>query len=347
MSKNSFKQKINNNKKIIIVLGSLLVILGCSWGIYLKNKNSGYQGPVEKIRLTTSAAAPDFSGLIWIAENQGYFKQQKVDVVINQKANGIIAQEDAAVGLTDIATTSDYGFVKDSSNLPNLRILSSIDQSNVLEMIGRRDRGINSQLDLKGKKIGTGLNTSTEYFLDNFLALNHIGLNEVTIVNVPLTDSQAAITSGKVDAILTNQPFVYNIKKALGKNAVDWTAQGYQDIYWLLVANQKYTEAHPGTISRFLTAIVQADQFEKVNPEKSKEIVVNKLALTKDYIEQNWPQHNYTVSLSQSLIDTMEAEGQWQITNKLNSQIPDPDYRNFIYFNALQSVRPGSITIIH
>ena len=60
-----------------------------------------------------------------------------------------------------------------------------------------------------------------------------------------------------------------------------------------------------------------------------------------------WANHQFSLSLDQSLISTMEAETRWMITNNLTNQTVVPDFLNNIYFEGLDSVKPESVNIIH
>jgi NitT/TauT family transport system substrate-binding protein len=58
-----------------------------------------------------------------------------------------------------------------------------------------------------------------------------------------------------------------------------------------------------------------------------------------------WPQHQYSLSLDQSLLTAMEDEGRWMIANNLTSEKTLPDYSDYIYTKGLEAVIPESVNI--
>jgi hypothetical protein len=59
-----------------------------------------------------------------------------------------------------------------------------------------------------------------------------------------------------------------------------------------------------------------------------------------------WPDHQFALSLDQSLILAMEDEGRWMIDNNLTSEKTIPDFRGYIYTRGLEEVKPESLNII-
>ena len=338
------------NKKLIvfIVVVFVAVVIGIVWWKGMSTSQSPkYTGPVEKIRLITSTSGPDLSSLIWIADAKGYFKDEGLDIATTEEATGVIAQEKVSSGAADIATDSDFGFVGDSFTLGNLRILASIDQPKVVDVVARRDSGINVPSDLKGKKIGVTSGIAPEFFFNDFLTSNNLSTSQVNIINIPITGLKDAITSGKVDAVAAIDPTSYDIKSALGGNGISWSAQPVQTFSWFIISSDQFLKAHSEAATRFLKSLVLAESFLKTNPEEGKQIVKNRLAEDQNYFNQNWPKHTFAVTLDQSSLITMEDEARWIIANKSTKKTVIPNYLDFIYFDALAKVKPEAVTIIH
>jgi NitT/TauT family transport system substrate-binding protein len=246
-----------------------------------------------------------------------------------------------------MATDSDFGFVGDSFNLSNLRILASIDQANTLDIVARKDSGIKTPSDLIGKKIGVPLKLAPEFFFNQFLISNNILPNQVKIIDTSVANEQDAIVSGKVDAVSAPNPTAYNIANALGTNSISWPAQGNQDFSWFVISNDQFIKNNPEAVQRFLASLLTAENFTKTNPEESKQIIEKKFTFEKKYFDQIWPRHQFSLTLYQSSMITMEDEARWVIANKLTTQTVIPDYLNFIDFDALTKIKPESVTVIY
>lgn len=281
------------------------------------------QMPMEKIRLATSKSGVELSSLIWIANDRGYFKKEGLEVEITPEENGQIAQEKAAAGNADLATASEFTFVSDSFEINNLRIIANIDQAKIVYLVARKDSKINAPSDLKGKKIGITLKSPSEFYLGQFLTFNNILSSQVKIIDIPVTQMQADIISGKVDAVIVNDPFANNIKTALGENGIDWLVLGNQGVSWLVVSNGQFLKTHPQAVERFLSALVLAEKSQL----------------------PDLPKHNFTVTLTQSLLVNMENEARWRIANKLTDKTLIPNYLDIIYTDALRKIKPEAVTL--
>ena len=60
-----------------------------------------------------------------------------------------------------------------------------------------------------------------------------------------------------------------------------------------------------------------------------------------------WPTFQFSVTLDQSLLLTLEDETRWAIKNKLTGRTNIPNYLYHIYLDALHAVTPEAVTIIH
>lgn len=331
----------------ILIITAILIL-----GSYLFFKQSSflqttpkYTGPVEKLTLGISKGAPELSSLIYIAESKGYFSNQGLQVTTTIEESGITAQKNVAAGTIELGTTSDFGFVSDSFTLPNLRILAIINKAFIIDIIARKDTGITKPSDLKGKRIGIVPKTALEFYLGRFLTLNNLLLADVTIVPLTFPTMQAAIVGGEVDAVATNDPFSYQIKVALGENSVFWNAQQGTANNWLLITNEETIASKSQPIGRFIQAMIQAEEFVKVNPTESKQIVIDRLKSDQKYFDHNWPKNTFIVTLDQALLLSMEDKARWRIANKLTDKTLVPNYTDFIYTDALRKVKLDAVTL--
>jgi hypothetical protein len=62
-------------------------------------------------------------------------------------------------------------------------------------------------------------------------------------------------------------------------------------------------------------------------------------------MESMWPEHQFSLTLDQSLQIAMNDEGRWMINNNLTSERTMPNFRNYIYTEGLEEVKPESVNI--
>ncbi len=165
-------------KKIILIIAILIfgiLISGCA-------KEEKYTGPVEKV--TLAGYAGETAALIYVAENQGFFEKNGLDVTIKDYASGKAAADALIAGEADISTSADFVFVSNSFEHPDLRVFGTVATAEVIELVARKDKGIATPADLNGKKIGVTKKSSAESDLGKFLLYNGLSIDDVELVDL-------------------------------------------------------------------------------------------------------------------------------------------------------------------
>ena len=301
--------------------------------------------PVEQ--LTIGVFKGVFSSLIWIAESQGYFPDNGLDVIIQDEyETGIAPMRDAIDGRVDIASGAEFVLVSVSFDNKNLKAISTIDLADAIELVARKDHGITRPTDLRGKTIAIPKNTQAEFFLGRFLTFNDLSPDDVEIVGMSPSELVDAIVAGTIDAAMIWEPNIYEISNRLGNNLITFSGQSGQDFYFLMVTTDEVITARPEAIERFLNALVEAENFVKNHPEKAKDIITERLDVEEDYVASVWPKNDFITSLPQSLILAMDDEARWRIANNLTDKTVVPNYLDYIYLDGLEALKPEAVTII-
>jgi len=299
----------------------------------------------ESITLGTVLLEP--STLIFIAEAQGLFTQNDLDVTLEYYETGLSAANAMLAGESDIAgPVTEYVLVGKVFNAEEIQTFGSIDKVDYASIVARKDRGIEVPGDLFGKKIGVPRGTILEFRLGRFLELQGIGTEDIELVDITLAKSVEAITGGDIDAYVAVPPYIDALQIALGDNALLLPAQGGQLSYQLLVGKTGWISQHPGLIERFVSALSQAQEYLIENPDEAKAILQKKLNLTDADIVRIWSQNQFSLSLDQSLIIAMEDEARWMISKDLTNEGQIPNFIDSIFFDPLEAVKPEAINII-
>ena len=88
-----------------------------------------------------------------------------------------------------------------------------------------------------------------------------------------------------------------------------------------------------------------AEEFNNAHPDEAMAIVQKKLNYTDTYMAIAWPDHQFSLSLDQSLLIAMNDEGRWMINNNLTNEKTLPYFRDYIYTKALEKVKPEAVNI--
>lgn len=184
-----------------------------------------------------------------------------------------------------------------------------------------------------------------EFYLGRYLDINGMGIDNVTLVDLSPSQSQKALASGGVDAVVVWQPYADHIMKKVS-NAASWPVQNSQAVFGILAAKDDWLAQHGKEVVRFLRSLVEAEDFLANDPERSKAIVKEKLNYDDSYISNIWTKHNHRVTLDQTLIVAMKDEARWLIDNDLTLENQIPDMVSHIYLEGLLSVNPSAVNVI-
>jgi sulfonate transport system substrate-binding protein len=134
--------------------------------------------------------------------------------------NGREAMAQLLHGGVDAATGSETQMLLNSIAEPGIRIILTLAEARY-RIIARRSAGIRRIEDLRGKKVGATVNTSSQYFLREMLRKARMLLDtDIRFVNLEGPDMPAALKRGDVDAVAIWEPHAQNSLEALGADAV-------------------------------------------------------------------------------------------------------------------------------
>jgi len=310
-------------------------LLSCSPG--------SYSGPVGSIILgyTPSEAA----GLVYIAEDQGFFTANGVKIIHKYSNTGGESIEALLKGEVEIAGMNEVPFIVRVFEKQKVSIYASLDKLQYIYLIGRKDRGIRTAADLKGKRIGLPMGTVAEFYLGRFLELNGLSMKDVALVNTAPPSAVEAINSNLEGVVVWN-PFAYQIRQQMADRTVILRVQSNQPAYAVAVARNDWLAAHKELIKRSLKAIAQAEQYVINHPSEARAIVQKRLNYDAAFMESVWAENQFSLSLDQSLITAMEDEARWMIKNNLTKEKNVPNFLDYIYEDALKAIQPQAVNII-
>ena len=322
-------------KNLIIGLIVIVIILAGEGVWYLQ---SAIQPPPASLKAVSLCPCSGLeSTLLWVAKDQGYYAEHGLNVTFKEYPTGVIATQDIFNGKLDFLLTTEYIISEPLLNKKPLWVIGTIAESDIMSVIGRRDKGIERIPDLELKKIGVARNTMAEYFLGRFFTLNGLSLRNATVINLQPAEL--------VNALVWD-PYVFQIQQQMGGNTVVWPANLGQHAYFSIVCNETLLQEKPQIIEGLLASLLQAETFVNSYNEEAKKIAQQQTNFDDQYMDQDWQNHHFSVGLSQSLITSMEDETRWRICNNMTAVTDVPDFSNYISSDTLYRLKPSAVTII-
>lgn len=225
---------------------------------------------------------------IFVAQHQGFFKAQGLEVQIISPADPADPPKLVAANKADLAITYQPTLMLAvDQGLPLMRVATLV-ATPLNCLIVLNDSHIQNINDLKGKRIGYSMGGTDHMMLAAFLQSAGLSFKDVTLVNVHY-DLTQALMAHKVDAItsvmrnfeffelaLMNQPATMFYPEEYGMPSYDEL---------IIVANKN--KAHDPKIQKFIIALNQGVQYLINHPESTWQ------AFAKTYPELNNPlNHN-------------------------------------------------------
>jgi NitT/TauT family transport system substrate-binding protein len=336
-----------NKRMGLTIIAIMIVVLGGVAYVLIGQKGpEKYTGPLEKITFGVDFSV--ISAPVWVAENRAYFQKEGVDVQIRDYSSGRTALRDMLEkGNLDMVTVAQTPVMYNSFSNNNYAIIAAMACSyeDVL-MLARRENGIRTSTDLKGKRIGTPVGSSGHFFLGLFLIHSRLKISDVTVIDIDAPDLPKALLDGRVDAIAIWQPHINNAQKLLaGKTFLLPSKNLYREDFYI-VPNKHFIRNNPEALKKFLKAIDRAENFIQENRDEAINIVSGRLKLERGIVASFWNSYEFKMFLDQTILVALEAEARWAIRNKFATAATIPDYLNFIYTDALEAIKPEAVKII-
>ncbi|MBI4334386.1 MAG: NrtA/SsuA/CpmA family ABC transporter substrate-binding protein [Chloroflexi bacterium] len=334
----------SKRRALVAPLFALAVMLPSAWAA----SSCWPKGPPREPTPVTIGVPPnEQSGLIFIAEDQDFFRKNGLKVTIRIYDSALAALEGMKKGEVDVSQSAEFPIVTEAFKGEPITVIGSIDRFQNIFLVGRKDRGLANISDLKGKRIGAAPRTLTEFFLGRFLTLNGISLQDVTIVNMRFAESADALASGAVDAFQVQNRDIPLIRERLGDNIVVWESQSSQPGYEVISGRKDWVAGHQELITGLLKSLIEAEEYYASHPGEARTAIQKKLNFNDAYMATVTPsQHTYSLALDQSMVLAMEDEARWMIKNGLTPERQVPDFLNYIHEDGLKGVRPGAVNII-
>jgi ABC-type nitrate/sulfonate/bicarbonate transport system substrate-binding protein len=323
-----------------IITISLLII-----GSFIYPSSPGnYTGQVESVTIGVDPSIVNL--LVYVAENKSYLSANGLNVTLKDYASGTHAVEGMLKNEVDVALSTEFTVARNALSNQNVQTFASINKFSHIFVIGNRDSGIQNVSDLAGKKVGLSLQTISDFYLSRFLDLNGVNRTQVSLVNVSPSQTVDFLVNGTVDAVVAWQPWVGAIETQMGDRIVMWDAHSGQFAYDCAISTNNWISSNPEAVKRLIKSLVQAEEYTINYPSETQLIIQNRLKYTAAFVNAVWSQYRFSVSLDQSLVVAMQDESRWLIENKITNATAIHNFLNYVYSEALESIRPQSVNLV-
>jgi NitT/TauT family transport system substrate-binding protein len=327
-----------------MVLGVLLATLllnltGCP------DRRSTPAGPAEKV-LVACPPLP-MSSLFIVTLQKDFFAAEGVDVVLQRHDYGKLALRSVLDGKADVAVAGDTPIMFAAMAGEPVRVLAVISTAEKSEaIVARKDRGISTPGDLKGKRVGVTLGTTGEFYLDSLCTTRGVSRKDVNVVDLGPGELAAAMREGRVDAVSVWQPFLAVIRTELGDRGITFLDETIYSEIMCVATHETFVRTRPEAVRRVLRALVKGESFIRDHPEESRRLVADFIHLDRALLDQVWSVYDFRVTLDQSLLVSLEDQTKWALRTGRAGRGMHPNYLDFIHADGLLAVKPSAVRLI-
>lgn len=214
--------------------------------------------------------------LLYLAQEQGYFREEGVDVRIVEFAslsNTRVALEN---GQIDGAATTLVDLVLASGRKrTTARVIWVLDASNGADKIVAR-APVGSMKDLKGRKIAVEVDSLGLIILQRALERNSLALADVTLVDGDQPAGAAALRAGRVDALVTYAPFADKLLRDGRMRSVFDSSAIPHEVIDVLALKEEIIAQRPHDVDRIRKAIQRALDYLRDHEDLALQIMARR-----------------------------------------------------------------------
>jgi NitT/TauT family transport system substrate-binding protein len=275
-------------------------------------------GAQTRDKITVAFPTIDPTAEVLYAYDLGYFDKAGIDVTLMPMANGGAIAAGVASGAIDIGVGNVINIETAHKKGVPLTIIApgaynvNAYPSNVL--IVKKDSPLKTAKDLNGKTVATNpLRGIGEVMTDAWVDKNGGDSTTIKYIEVPFPDAEGVVTSGRVDASLSVEPFFTQSKAdtKMFSNIFDALGDG-----WLITSyftSTPWATAHPALVTKFNAIIKQTAAWANANPEKSAEILAKYAKLDPAVVKQTIRARYSTTLTAAQLQPTIDASAKYKI----------------------------------
>ena len=230
---------------------------------------------LQKVSLRLDWVVSGYHAPYFVGIKNGYYKEEGLEVTIEPgNGSGNVAQA-IGNGNGDFATVDGGTMMQLVAKGLTVKSVMGLYQRNPIGVIYNVKSGITSPRDLEGKTLVITNGDAPAALLPAFTAATGVDLKKVNVVSTDPASKNAAVISGRGDAVVTFSFQAVPIIEAAGVavKTFDYADYGVTVPGITLIARPEYLDKNPETVKKLARAIRKSFEWTTDNPEKAVDIL--------------------------------------------------------------------------
>ena len=244
----------------------------------------------------------------WVAKEKGFFEKNGLNATLTPIQNLSLLPPTMGKQF-DFAASTAPDLIKAAANgIDVVAVTGGVVESSSkqsMQVIVRKNSGINSPKDLKGKIIATPSTGALMHVATlSWLKKNGVDPNSIRAVEVPFPNMVDQLKASRVDALELLQPFVGQILSQPDYMSIGNSMLSVSDpvlfVFW--IANGGWAKSNMDTVKKWSQSIADANDFIDKNPIEARQIL-GKYTNLPQQVTEKIPLPAYEASLKPNQID--------------------------------------------
>ena len=208
-----------------------------------------------------------------IAERKGFFKEQGLDVEIQDFAGGARSLQALVGGSIDVVTGAYEHTIRMQAKGQDIRAVVELGRFPAIAVAVKKDRKWNSPADFKGMKVGvTAPGSSTNMLMNFVMARAGLSPSDASYIGIGSAQSAlAAMQKGEIDAVSHLEPVLSFLERAGEVRVVvdTRTEEGTRALFGgsnpaaVLYVKKSFIDQNPNTMQALVNAFYKTLQWLK------------------------------------------------------------------------------------
>jgi len=347
---------MNQKRSITEVLTSrtgpvlLLYVLLSSCAAPPRNQD-GTASPAPSKEFKIGIQMSPAMALVMVAEDQGFFEKQGAKVKLEQFTAGKFALQAFLGGSLDFAVAGEVPVTLSTLQGSSFKVLTQVVEqtTNEVRVVVRKDASASDPASFfraKRRKLATSFGGGPEFFTYSFLRAYDIDQKQVEIISQKPEDMPASLANGSVDAVAIFDPFAYFAERQLKDKGVTFSDPKLYSELYVMTVQQATLDQYPDLAPKLLRALLQARDFIRGNPQKSKEIVSRYTKLDSETLDAIWGNFKFAPALNRRLLDYQNLQAAWaKSKGTVSADTPTPDFASRLVPHILRSLDATAVQL--
>jgi NitT/TauT family transport system substrate-binding protein len=308
------------------------VLIVSAWPSTAQTKLTVFVGPVV------------YNDSIWMADKNGFYKAEGLDVDLKMFPSGATALQSFKAGQGDIVASGELPSVSYwASSDKAYRAIFAISRESKAE-IAMAKKEITKAQDLVGKVVATRVGSTGSWLLSEYLARAGVDESKVQVKNLETQILPTALCNGDIDAFFIWQPFGTRAKEICGDKVHQLTdAEGYLHAYLVAGARPDWLAKpeNKDTVARFIRATLKGKAIAEKDFKSVAEYVNVKFGMSEAAAKQVWDILERPVALDATFYKDYCQLTKWMRAQKLLDK--EFVFKEFVWTDGLRAVAPRQV----